>query len=113
MSNKVCIEPTEYRNTLSGSVEYGFRIYDDYENYYCDTLENMPDGELALLAVILRLDSNSQQFEYFKDYIICSEPTLYFVGGNGYQPDDYAHVLVEYSKELADAYADYDPEDDE
>jgi len=112
MSNKVRIEPTEFHNTLSGSVEYGFRIYDDYENYYCDALERMPDSELALLAAILRLDSSSPQFEYFKDYIIASEPTLYFVGGNGYQAEDYTDVLIAYSREVEDEDGEDDPGDE-
>ena len=51
MSNRICIEPTEFKNVRSGTVSYGYRAYDDYGNTYDNNWDAIPDDDLEVLKI--------------------------------------------------------------
>jgi len=53
MSNRLCIEPTEFKNTRTGEVTYGVRVYDNYGKAYSNTFESIPDDDMEILKMVV------------------------------------------------------------
>ena len=53
MSNIVEIIPTEFRNVRSGVTSYGYRIYDDYECFYHNLWESIPESDIEFLVKVI------------------------------------------------------------
>lgn len=49
MSNRASIEPTEFVDIKGGEKTLGVRVYDDYDQAYDNTWEDMPDDDLDIL----------------------------------------------------------------
>lgn len=63
MSNTLNIVATEFRNRHSEESTYGFRIYDDYGQTYCNLLteEEFKSDDLDLFQIVLEnLDDTSR-----------------------------------------------------
>ena len=98
MASKLYIQPTEFRNvSFSGSSDYesfGFRIYDDFQSYYCnsqtrDDLNLSPAQYLAMVKqFLLEADSDSTRdlLEAIKDYL--SEDGGLYIDGTFYTTEE-------------------------
>jgi uncharacterized protein YbaR (Trm112 family) len=69
MSNQITIEATKFVNVKGDGETLGFRMYDDYGQTYCNTLESIPDDDLDLLRLVLDNtdDISAAMFEHIKD----------------------------------------------
>ena len=52
----ISIEPTIFKNARTGHETYGIRIYDEYAQFYDNTWENIPDGNLVVLQKVAEMD---------------------------------------------------------
>jgi hypothetical protein len=53
MSNRVNIEPTEFKDVRTGTVSYGVRVYDDYAMTYDNSWDDIPYSDLGVLKRVL------------------------------------------------------------
>jgi len=53
MSNIVEIIPTEFHNVRSKVVTYGYRIYDDYECFYHNLWDSIPESDMEFLTKVV------------------------------------------------------------
>ena len=49
MSNRLVIEPTEFKNISDGVISYGVRVYDDYGQSYDNTWDKIPKDDMEIL----------------------------------------------------------------
>jgi len=105
MANRVFIEPTEFKNTRTGDIDFGVRMWDNFESWYGDAFGSLPDDDLELLTAILRIGCDDQTYEHITDFIVESSPDIYFVGGRSYTKSEYASVVTSYLREENDSSA--------
>jgi hypothetical protein len=51
MADCTTIRRTEFRNLAGGEVTYGFRIYNDFDQSYSNTLGGIPQDDMELLRL--------------------------------------------------------------
>jgi len=75
MSNRVYIEPTEFKDVRTGEVSYGVRVYDDYAMAYDNSWDRIPYSDLEVLKRVL--EDASEQAGGMIDWAVESEKGLY------------------------------------
>jgi hypothetical protein len=50
------IEPTIFKNVRAKTETYGFRIYDEYGKFYCNTWEDIPKNDMDVLEKVAETD---------------------------------------------------------
>lgn len=90
MSNRLTIEPTEFKDVRSGNITYGVRVYDDYDQKYDNNWESIPDDDMEILAKTLNSDGMSDFFELVK----AEEKGLY-IGDQWYDFEEIQKILEE------------------
>jgi hypothetical protein len=88
MSNHVTIQATRFTNLPQGTETLGFRIYDDYNAAYCNTLESIPENDIELLELILG-DYASDDTTDILSYVEEHEKGIE-INGNYYSWDEIA-----------------------
>jgi len=61
MSNRISIDPTEFRNVRSGQKTLGVRVYDDYSTAYDNNWDSIPDDDLDVIEKVLECDNKEIQ----------------------------------------------------
>lgn len=59
MSNRACIQATEFHDKPAGSITYGFRIYDNEGQTYDNTWDSIPDDDMEVLKMVCRSDDET------------------------------------------------------
>lgn len=90
MSNKVIIEPTEFKNTRTGIISYGYIIYNDSDRSYDNTLDSIPENDLELLKLVL--ESNDIVIDELIADVFDCETGLYF-GSTYYEFEQIKHII--------------------
>ena len=91
MSNRVTIQPTIFENHPTGEKTHGFRFYDDYAQFYCNTLESpLPDNDLDMLRLVM--DNLDDVGSAMIDYIIENEVGIN-IGGEWYDYEAIADIV--------------------
>lgn len=90
MSNRLTIEPTEFKDVRSGNITYGVRVYDDYDQKYDNNWESIPDDDMEVLSKTLNSDGMSDFFELVK----AEEKGLY-IGDQWYDFEEIQKILEE------------------
>ncbi len=90
MSNKVRIEPTIFQNRRTSEYTYGVRVYDDYEQFYDNTWEQIPDDDLECLEQLI--ESESKEIKSLLAYIKEEKEGVY-IGGEWYSWDQIKHCF--------------------
>ena len=60
MSNRLVIEPTEFKNVRSGETTLGVRIYDDYGQQYINTWDSIPNDDMEVLKEVIKGEWGSE-----------------------------------------------------
>jgi len=94
MSNRLVIEPTEFKNTRSGEVTLGVRIYDDYDQRYLNTWDEIPDDDMELLERIVKGDWGNE-IEAMLDHVQENKKGIY-IGSNWYDWEDIEEIFCAY-----------------
>jgi hypothetical protein len=86
MSNRLTIEPTEFKNVRTGLITLGVRMYDDYDGEYVNSWDSIPDTDLEVIAKVFQEWSNNEYNEGTAEmlsFIVENENGLY-VGDQWY-----------------------------
>ena len=89
--NKVTIQPTIFENHPLGTRTYGYRIYDDCGQTYCNTWEFIPDDDLDILRQVL--EDYDETAQAMLTYISDSECGL-LIGQEPYSWDRIKHLFI-------------------
>jgi len=92
MSNRVAIEPTEFINVRSGEKSLGVRIYDDYDQTYDNTWDDIPDNDMDILKRVE--ESHDEKTCSLMDFIREHENGVY-IGGSWYEWDKIKKIMKE------------------
>ena len=92
VSNRLCVQPTEFKNYKSNDVTLGYRIYDDYGQYYNNCWDSIPDNDFDILRKVLEDDS-----EALMDMIAFLQYNCegLYIGDNYYEYEEVASILTE------------------
>lgn len=90
MSNRLTIEPTEFKDVRSGSVTYGVRVYDNFDQKYDNLWDSIPDDDMEVLKLVMDSDAMGDFIDDLKD----AAKGLY-IGDQWYDYDEIKHVLEE------------------
>jgi len=52
VSNRVTIEPTEFKDARTGSLSHGFRIHDEHGSAYNNLWDGIPDDDLEFFIKV-------------------------------------------------------------
>lgn len=85
MSNRLTIEPTEFVNVRSGEKTLGVRIYDDYDQAYINTWDDIPDDDMEILKRVIDIGAND--IDPMLEHVQGNEKGIY-IGGNWYDWDE-------------------------
>ena len=92
MSNRVTIEPTEFKNVRSGEKTYGVRVYDDYDQSYDNTWDKIPVKDLDVLEKVMV--SDDKIISAMMDFIGENEKGV-CIGDNYYDWEDIKYLYGE------------------
>ena len=90
MSNRICLEPTEFTDVRSGSVSYGFRVFDDYGKGYSNLWESIPDDDLEVLAKALEVDDDDVMTVLDA---VMEQKTGIYIGETYYPWEEISHLF--------------------
>jgi len=88
--NSVTIEPTKFVDVRTGGETFGYRIFDNYDCYYNNTLESIPDDNLELLKIVC--ENETDGILSMIDFITENEKGVE-IGGVWYDFDEIKHIL--------------------
>jgi len=57
MSNRISIDPTEFKNVKTGDITFGVRVYDSYSNTYDNTWDSIPTDDKDIIKKVLECDN--------------------------------------------------------
>jgi len=92
MSNRLTIEPTEFTNIRSGEKTYGVRVYDDYDQCYDNTWDEIPVSDMDILRKVLRI--SDYKIGCMLDFVKENNNGIY-IGGEWYVWNDVKDILNE------------------
>ena len=90
MSNRVCIQPTVFKNYPDGEESYGVRVFDDYEQAYDNYWDKIPDDDMEVLKLVVK--SDDEKISAMLDFVKEGEYGIY-IGNNWYDWDDIKNYL--------------------
>jgi len=90
MSNRVTIQPTEFKNIGGNESTFGVRVYDDYGQSYDNTwglliLKDMPKNDMEILKRVL--DSDDEVVKAMMDFVEENKNGIY-IGDMWYDWDE-------------------------
>ncbi len=91
MSNRVAIQSIEFKNLVTGDVDYGFTLSDDYESLYCNTLE-APVEDLHEIIRDIYKGVYGQQMENLLDHVEENEKGIY-IGAAWFGYEEIEHLF--------------------
>lgn len=93
MSNQVSLVRTEFRNMRDMDSSYGYRIFDNYDKAYYNTLDadQVPDDDLELLKFVTET-ANDDLSEGILDYLRMNEAGI-DIDDTWYEYDQIRHIL--------------------
>ena len=94
MSNRASITTTKFTNIKSGESTLGFRAYDDYEQMYDNTWDEMPDGDMDVLAKVLK-ESDCKEMTGIIDFIVENKKGIE-INGTWYDWEDIKETVEKY-----------------
>jgi hypothetical protein len=94
MSNRVALVSTEFKDT-QGNVTYGYRLRDDYDDTYRDSMDALITDDLELLASALRQVGSPADS-------LCATAKIdgISINDNWYDAADIAHVFEAHEMDL-------------
>jgi len=92
MSNRLTIEPTEFLNVRSGTKTAGVRVYDDYDQAYLNTWDEIPDDDMEVLKRVIEFGASD--IEDMFDHVRVNKKGVY-VGGNWYEWDEIKDLFID------------------
>lgn len=90
--NRVTLQPTVFINHPRGDKTYGYRMYDDYGQTYCNLWESIPDDDLEIVRLALEDGDDIAQSMF--GFILEHGYGLY-IGGEWYGWDKIKHLFQE------------------
>ena len=60
MSNRLVVEPTEFKNLSNGEINLGVRVYDDYYQSYDNTWDEIPKNDMDILKKVMDMGNEVQ-----------------------------------------------------
>jgi hypothetical protein len=90
MSNRICIEPTEFVNVRAGVKSYGVRVYDTYGCGYYNCWDSIPDGDIEVIRQTIEID-----IDPIKDTMnwIAEQHCGVYVGDSFYEWEEIQHLF--------------------
>lgn len=88
--NRVTLQPTIFENHPSGSKTYGYRMYDNDGQTYCNMWESIPDDDFESLK--LAIEDGDYVAQDMFGYIIEHGCGLY-IGDEWYRWDAIKHLF--------------------
>ena len=98
MSNLVTIEPTKFTNIRSGKETIGIRMYDEYGQFYDDTMQAVPKDDLVLFQMIMEdvTDDDSEIANMLVSSIHLQKGIE--IGGTYYEQDELRKASDKFDK---------------
>lgn len=85
MSNRATIEPTEFVNIRSGEKSLGVRVYDDFDQAYDNSWDEIPKDDLDILRKVQ--ESSDEKINAILDSVQINEKGI-TIGGNWHDWDE-------------------------
>lgn len=92
MSNQVTIEPTRFVDERTGRETLGFRVYDDYEQTYCNNMSSIPGDDLEFFRMALENIDNA--LDLMLDYMCMNEKGI-TIGNEFYDFEEVKSIIDE------------------
>lgn len=88
--NRVTLQPIVFENHPQGDKTYGYCIYDDHGQTYCNTWESIPDDDLEILGKVI--NDGDEIAQSILSYVLDCARGLY-IGDMWYNWDQIEHLL--------------------
>lgn len=62
MSNLLVIEPTRFEDIRTGTISLGYRVYDNYGQFYMNNEESIPDNNLEVIKTVAEFVKNACEY---------------------------------------------------
>jgi len=85
MSNRATIEPTEFVNIRNGERSLGVRVYDNFDQTYDNTWDEIPKDDLDILRKLM--ESTDEKINVILDSVRINEKGI-SIGGTWYGWDE-------------------------
>jgi hypothetical protein len=90
--NRITLQPTIFENHPQGDKTYGYRIYDNHGQTYCNTWESIPDDDVEILSMIMEDgDDIAQDILSFMH----EQGSGLYIGDEWYDWDEIKHLFDE------------------
>ncbi len=90
--NRITLQPTIFVNHPVGDRTYGYRMYDDHGQTYCNAWDSIPDDDLDLLQQVM---DYGDQIAQDMIWSMSEQGNGLYIGGTWYSWDEIEHLFSE------------------